>query len=292
MPASRLAVHVKRLVEKVTWSQVFLRVLWFSSVSILPPMLHTHLHRHVVITRTNGQAWEPSKTKIFRKWASSGYNEVLSHLWAYKSWIMYKHHILLPDIQTVALLLQYDNVPLTLWSRILLVKLTGPQLARKFPALYGTRRFIAPFTTAGHVSLSWALSIQFMPHPTSWRSVLILFSRLRLGFPSGLFLSGFTTKILYAPLSFLTRATCSTHLILDMIRTVIFGEGYRPLSSPSCSLPRSRVTSSLLGPNILLSTLFQNTLSLRSCRKANEQVSHPYKTTGKTIFLYTLIFTF
>jgi hypothetical protein len=32
---------------------------------------------------------------------------------------------------------------------------------------------------------------------------------------------------LYAPLLFSTRAACSTHLILYMITTVIFGEGYR-----------------------------------------------------------------
>jgi len=38
---------------------------------------------------------------------------------------------------------------------------------------------------------------------------------------------------------------------------------------------------SLLGPNILLSTLFSNSLSLRSSLNARGQVSHPYKTTGK-----------
>ena len=37
-------------------------------------------------------------------------------------------------------------------------------------------------------------------------------------------------------------------------------------------------TSSLLGPNILLSTLFSNTLSLRSSRIVNDQVSHPQHT--------------
>jgi len=53
----------------------------------------------------------------------------------------------------------------------------------------------------------------------------------------------------------------------------------------------SPVTSSLLGPNILLGTLFSNTLSLRSSISVSDQVSHPYKTTGKIIFLYTFIFT-
>ena len=50
------------------------------------------------------------------------------------------------------------------------------------------------------MSLSWASPIQSTyPHPTSWRSIPILSTLLRLGLPSGLFPSGFPTKILYAP---------------------------------------------------------------------------------------------
>ena len=50
-------------------------------------------------------------------------------------------------------------------------KLTGPQLVKKLPACYGTQRFIITFTSAFHLSLSWARSTQSMPpHPTSWRS--------------------------------------------------------------------------------------------------------------------------
>ena len=47
---------------------------------------------------------------------------------------------------------------------------------------------------------TWASSIQSVPpHLNSWRSTLILSSLLRLGLPSGLFPSGFLTKILYTP---------------------------------------------------------------------------------------------
>ena len=64
---------------------------------------------------------------------------------------------------------------LTPRNRVLLEKLTGSQLIKKFPAFYGTRRFITAFTSARHLSLSWASSIQCMPaHPTSWKSILIL----------------------------------------------------------------------------------------------------------------------
>jgi hypothetical protein len=51
------------------------------------------------------------------------------------------------------------------------------------------------------------------------------------------------------------------------------------------------VTSSLFGPNILLSTLFSNTLSLCSSLNVRDQVSHPYRTTGKILVSYILIFT-
>ena len=104
---------------------------------------------------------------------------------------------------------------LTPWCTVLLEKLTGLQLVKKFHAFHGTRMFITARTSVRHLSLSWASPIQpIYPHPTSWRSVLILSTHLRLGLPSGLFPSGFPTKTLYTPLSSPIRATCPAHLIL------------------------------------------------------------------------------
>ncbi len=73
---------------------------------------------------------------------------------------------------------------LTPWSRVLLEKLTCFQLIKKVPTFYGTRKFITVLTSVRHLSLSWANPIQSpQPLPTSWRSVLILSSHLRLGLP-------------------------------------------------------------------------------------------------------------
>ena len=84
---------------------------------------------------------------------------------------------------------------LTPWCRVLLEKLTGLQLVKKFPAFHGTRRFITAITSVRQFSLSWASPIQSIyPHPTSWRSVLILSIDLRLGLPNGLLPSGFPTR--------------------------------------------------------------------------------------------------
>ena len=72
------------------------------------------------------------------------------------------------------------------WCRVL-EKPTGLQLVKKFPAFHGTRRFITALTSVRHLSLFWASPIQSIyTHPTSWWSILILSTHLRLGLPSGL----------------------------------------------------------------------------------------------------------
>jgi hypothetical protein len=61
---------------------------------------------------------------------------------------------------TITYLLTYLLTP---WSTVLPEKLKSPELLKKFPAFYGTRRFITAFTRARHLSLSWARLIQSMP---------------------------------------------------------------------------------------------------------------------------------
>jgi hypothetical protein len=121
---------------------------------------------------------------------------------------------------------QFRTYLFTSWSTVLLEMLTGSQLVKKFPAFYGTWRFITTFTSARHLFLSWARSIQSMPpYPTSWRSILILSFHLRLGRPSALFSSA--TKTLYKPLLSPIHATCLAQLILlDLTTRPVLGEEY------------------------------------------------------------------
>ena len=143
------------------------------------------------------------------------------------------------------------------WSRV-----------KKFPAFYGTRRYITAFKIALHLSLSWSRSIQPMPaHPISWRSILIISSYLRLDLPSGLFFFQVSPrKFLYATLLSPIRAACPARLTnLDFNNRIISCKAYMSLSFLFCSLDQASVTSTLFGPNILFSTFLSHTLSQNVC---------------------------
>ena len=56
--------HVRFVVDKVALRHVFLQVLLFPPVNIIPPLLHMHLRVHFAVTRrTNG--WNFPKATVF-----------------------------------------------------------------------------------------------------------------------------------------------------------------------------------------------------------------------------------
>ena len=162
---------------------------------------------------------------------------------------------------------------ITLRSIVHLEKLRGIQIVKKFPALNGNRIFITAFTCTLHIS--WASSIQSLPsHPISWRSILTLLFHLRLGFSSDHYHSGFPAKsFIYISLphtSFMSLPSNPSRLV----NRKILCEEHRSLSSSSCRLFHSLVTSFILGQNNLLKSLFSNTLC---------SFTHPNKTVVEKI---------
>ena len=162
-----------------------------------------------------------------------------------------------------------------------------PRISRNPKVYYRTHKRLPPVSILGqpnpvHIPTSHLMEIHpNLIHPSTPRSPQ-WFPSLR-----------FPQQDPIHPLCLHICATCPAHLILlDFITRTILGEEYKSFSSSLCSLLHSPVTSPLLGPNILLNTIFSNTLSFLSSRNVNDQVSHPYKATGKIIFLYILIFKF
>ena len=83
--------------------------------------------------------------------------------------------------------------------------------SQKISWILGNSRFITLFTRAHHQPISWARLFQFIFSRTfSLRHVLVFSYHLFFSLPSGLFYSGFPTKILYVFLIVTEYATCPT----------------------------------------------------------------------------------
>jgi hypothetical protein len=108
-------------------------------------------------------------------------------------------------------------------------------------------------------ALHWSLTRCRWTQTNSLRSNLILSSHLRLCLLICLLPSGFPTNILYAfPFSSCVLHGLTHFILRDLIILIIFGEEYKLSSSSLYNYLKPLIISSLIGWNILLSTLFSN----------------------------------
>jgi hypothetical protein len=175
---------------------------------------------------------------------------------------------------------------LTPWSRVFLWGANSHSTSQGITHLSW---FIIVFTRACHLSLSWATWNQFtLSHHIFFKfhfSVILLsvprFSKWSL-------LSGLSDQsFIYIYILLNSHAfymPCPSHPF-EFITQIIFGEVYQLRKSSLCSLLQPHPISFLLDP-ILPSTLFSNTLNLFPSLSMRDQISHPYKTTGKIVALY------
>jgi hypothetical protein len=150
--------------------------------------------------------------------------------------------------------------------------------------------FNTEFTRTFHQFLSWARPIQSTsPHTTSPRSIIILSTHLRLGLPSGLF----SFPLVFPPIIYMSSS--SPHSC------------YMPCPSHPPQLDYSNYTwrrvqiTKLLVIYAVFSTLpsphpssvqISSSAPCSQTPSVRDQVSHPYRTTGKITVLYILIFKF
>ena len=132
--------------------------------------------------------------------------------------------------------------------------------SKEIPHILWNLRFITVFTS---------VPIQISPvHALPYHFLKIHFNIILLSTPGSskwsLSLRFPQQNPVYAsPLLFPIHATCPAYLtLIDLITQIIFGEEYKSSSSSLCSFLHFPVISSLLGPNILLITLFSNIVSL------------------------------
>jgi hypothetical protein len=126
-------------------------------------------------------------------------------------------------------------------------------------------KFITVFTRARHWTLSWVRWLHSTSSHLVFKIRFVSILHLCQCFPSGHLRRhvwlGLCMHFLYPPcVLHILPISCSFLLI-----SIIFGEAYNLWNTSLCSLLQPPATPSFLGPHILLSALFSNTLSLRGC---------------------------
>lgn len=115
-------------------------------------------------------------------------------------------------------------------------------------------------------------------HKMKFNNILTSMSRSRnMSFPFRL-----ATKLATKFGTLLCVNTTAYLILHNLFMLMRLGE-HNSWSSSLCSLLQPRVTSSLLRPNILLSTLFSNSLGLNSSLNITDQIEHQHITAAKIV---------
>ena len=126
-----------------------------NTTSTFDILLTVHLSIILVINRLNAQ----NLVFIIRLlYSSTCFEHCCAHhqevkIVLYSIW--YHHTCRWPSHAEQSKYIDTRTYLLTPWCRVLLEKLTGLQLVKKFPAFHGTPRFITTLTSVRHLSLSW-----------------------------------------------------------------------------------------------------------------------------------------
>jgi hypothetical protein len=114
------------------------------------------------------------------------------------------------------------------------------------------------------ISLNVCINPPFMPRSSRWTLHLVFPNKNPVNVPH--------PHTFYMPIH---------HIVVYLNTRKKLGELYKSWSYSLCNFLHSLVTSSLLGPNILLSTPFSNALKPRSSLHLSLQVPHPFKIRSK-----------
>jgi hypothetical protein len=150
----------------------------------------------------------------------------------------------------------------------------------KLDRLFTDTQYTRLVTNLLHAAQSFLKSMrdESSPNVNALISILIVSSHLCLYLLDSLILQVFQTRFimqvsstlyeLYTPLTWSSLTYHPNYMCWK----------YKVWNYSLCSFLHPPDISSLFGPNILLSTLFSNTLNLCSSLKGRDQISHPHKT--------------
>jgi hypothetical protein len=146
-----------------------------------------------------------------------------------------------------------SSIILTLWNRVLIPKLIVAHLVKKFPAFYGTHRFLTMLTKSPPLVPNFSKMNPVHSFPHYFPEILS-----NIIFPSTPRSSEWSLPFKFP----IQNSVCIFHLsyvcympsyliLLDMIILIIFSELYKLGSSLLCSLLQPPTISSFLGPHFL-----------------------------------------